>query len=564
MGRNHEVLETIAWFDELGLTDTATVGGKGANLGELIRAGLPVPPGFVVTTAAYERAIEAAGVRDELRTLFAEACRQADEPAALAAASARLQELVRKAGTPPDVSDAVLAAYHRLGVEVPVAVRSSATAEDTAGTSFAGMHETFANVVGDAALLERLVDCWSSLYGERVIAYRASQGLTEEPALAVVVQRMVASERAGVLFTADPSTGDRDRLVIEGAFGLGEVVVSGDVEPDTYVVAKDGPQLLSVRVGHKTHKLVGGPGGSIVRVELEGGEADERVLNDHEQLALAHLGMQVESHYGEPQDIEWAMADGETFLVQSRPITTLGHAPAPRSDSSPAVGRLLVRGLAASTGAASGRVRVLVSPKDGNQLEPGEVLVAQMTNPDWVPTIRRAAAVVTDGGGMTCHAAIVTRELGVPCVVGTHNATSTLHDGELVTVDGAEGAVYEGERRRDVKDGPRALEVEASPAVVVGEALATRIYVNLAIADRAEQVAVQPVDGVGLLRARVHGHRRPRWGAPTRALGQGRTGRVPDPHVRLAAADHPSIRTAPGRVPDHRLPHERVPRARRR
>ncbi len=397
-----------------------------------------------------------------------------------------------------------------------------------------------------------------------MIAYRASQGLTEEPALAVVVQRMVASERAGVLFTADPSTGDRDRLVIEGAFGLGEVVVSGDVEPDTYVVAKDGPQLLSVRVGHKTHKLVGGPGGSIVRVELEGGEADERVLNDHEQLALAHLGMQVESHYGEPQDIEWAMADGETFLVQSRPITTLGHAPAPRSDSHPpsagcSFGAWPRRPVPPADGSACWS-----PPRTGSQLEPGEVLVAQMTNPDWVPTIRRAAAVVTDGGGMTCHAAIVTRELGVPCVVGTHDATSTLHDGELVTVDGAEGAVYEGERRRDVKAGPRALEVEASPAVVVGEALATRIYVNLAIADRAEQVAAQPVDGVGLLRAEfmvtdalggVHPRELSARGAQDEFLT-----RMSD----VAAADHPRLRTAPGRVPDHRLPHERVPRARRR
>ena len=493
--------ETISWFDELGLTDTATVGGKGANLGELTRAGLPVPPGFVVTTAAYERAIEAAGVRDDLRTRFAEACNQVDDPGALTAASDRLQELVRKAGPPPEVADAVLAAYHRLGVDVPVAVRSSATAEDTAGTSFAGMHETFANVVGDVALLERLVDCWTSLYGERVIAYRAGQGLTEEPALAVVVQSMVASERAGVLFTADPSTGDRDRIVIEGAFGLGEVVVSGDVEPDTYVVAKDGPRLLSTRVGHKTHKLLGGPGGSVIRVELEGGEADAQVLDDHEQLTLASLGMQVEAHYGAPQDIEWAMADGETFLVQSRPITTLGVASAPTNDAPRTTGRLLVRGLAASTGAASGRVRVLVSPKDGNQLEPGEVLVAPMTNPDWVPAIRRAAAVVTDGGGMTCHAAIVTRELGVPCVVGTHSATSTLHDGDLVTVDGAEGAVYEGVLPRDRIGGTSAVKVEAPSPVVGGEALGTRIYVNLAIADHAELVAAQPVDGVGLLRA---------------------------------------------------------------
>jgi pyruvate,water dikinase len=381
----------VAWFEDIHLTDRATVGGKGANLGEMTRAGLPVPPGFVVTTACYEHAMQTGGVRNELQALFAEARRQVDEPEALIETACRLQELVRTAGMPPALADAVLAAYHRLGADQPVAVRSSATAEDTAGTSFAGMHETFANVVGDSALLERLVDCWCSLYGPRAIAYRASQGLTEDPALAVVIQRMVASDRAGVLFTADPSTGRRDRMVIEGAFGLGEAVVSGQVEPDTYVLTKEGPRLLTARVGHKTHKLVSGPGGTVERVALGTDEADARVLNDEETTALARLGQRVEAHYGEPQDVEWAIADGETFLVQARPITALDGGPVLAAAPLPEGGKLLVRGLAASTGSASGRVRVLVSPQDGGQLEAGEVLVAPMTNPDWVPTIRRAA-----------------------------------------------------------------------------------------------------------------------------------------------------------------------------
>ena len=498
MEHNHGA---VVWFDELGIADTAVAGGKGANLGELTRAGLPVPPGFVVTAAGYERAVDQGGVRDELRALFAEACGQTDSPAELAETAERLRALVRKAGVPPTVAEAVLAAYHRLGADLPVAVRSSATAEDTAGTSFAGMHETFANVVGDAAVLERLVDCWVSLYSERVISYRVGQGLTDEPRIAVVVQQMVASERAGVLFCADPSTGDRDRIVIEGAFGLGEVVVSGQVEPDTYVLAKDGPRLLSARVGHKTHKLVSAPGGTVERVELDPDEADARVLTDEEAVALARLGIQVEAHYGEPQDVEWAIADGATFLVQSRPITTLSPEQLPTPAAAPTSGRLLVRGLAASTGAASGRVRVLLSPKDGSQLKRGEVLVAPMTNPDWVPTIRRAAAVVTDGGGMTCHAAIVSRELGVPCVVGARVATSALRDGELVTVDGAEGAVYEGELSPERAARPSAIRV-GEPVVAAGvEPLATRLYVNLAMADHAEDVAAQPVDGVGLLRA---------------------------------------------------------------
>jgi len=492
------MVPVIAWFEDLSSADVATVGGKGANLGELASGGFPVPPGFVVTAAGFLDAMEAGGARDDLRDLFATAPERADDPAALADLADELRQLVRSAGVPSKLRDEVLTAYRRLGDDVPVAVRSSATAEDSAGTSFAGMHETFANVIGDDAVIDRLLDCWVSLYGERVISYRAGQGMTEEPVIAVVIQQLVQSERAGVLFTADPSSDDRSRIVVEGALGLGEVVVSGQVEPDTYVVAKDGPRLVHVRVGHQTHKLVSGPDGTVVRVDLDEPDREARVLSDEECLALARLGMDVEAHYGTPQDVEWAMADGQMFLVQSRPITTLAAQDAEAS-SQEASGKVLLQGLAASSGTASGRVRVLQSPKDGRQLEAGEVLVAPMTNPDWVPTIRRAAAIITDGGGMTCHAAIVSRELGVPCVVGARTATTDLHDGDLVTVDGASGAVYEG----DVVPRQPTVHVDESNRAPVEavEALATRIYVNLAMAEHAAEVAALPVDGVGLLRA---------------------------------------------------------------
>ena len=488
----------IVWFADLGKDDTATAGGKGANLGELCGAGLRVPPGFVVTAAAFLDAMDQGRVRAELRDVFADACARNEDPAALAERSERLRALVRKAGVPDRLRLELLDAYHRLGNDVPVAVRSSATAEDTSGTSFAGMHESFANVVGDAPLLERLVDCWVSLYGDRVISYRASQGLADEPAIAVVVQALVESERAGVLFTSDPSTGDRGHVVVEGAFGLGEVVVSGQVEPDTYVLAKDGPRLLQVRIGHKTHKLIPGAGGTVQRVELTEAEGTARVLSEEEAVALARLGLEVEAHYGAPQDVEWAIANGETYLVQSRPITTLLSPAAPLANTTSGPGEPLLLGLAASAGVASGRVRVLQSPREGNRLQRGEILVAPMTSPDWVPTIRRAAAVVTDGGGMTCHAAIVSRELGVPCVVGARDATSRLRDGELVTVDGAKGAVYEGA----VELATPVVPAAPAPAGIESvEPLATRIYVNLAMAEHAEAVAALPVDGVGLLRA---------------------------------------------------------------
>ncbi|MGD0880293.1 MAG: phosphoenolpyruvate synthase [Acidimicrobiales bacterium] len=486
-------MSAIAWFEDVGLDDVASVGGKGANLGELTRGGLPVPPGFIVTGEAYLDAIDRAGTRAKLRDVLAGL--DPGDQEGLAAAAGTAQGLIEGTAIPPELAHQVLDAYHKLGAGSRVAVRSSGTGEDTAGTSFAGMNATFTNVAGDDELLRRIVGCWASLYGQRVIAYRSLEGVTDEPTLAVVVQEMVASERSGVMFTADPSTGDSDRIVIEGAFGQGEVVVSGLVEPDTYVVVKDGLRLLSVRIGHKTTKIVRGADGSDQEVTLGADEADRRVLLDGEIVELARLGLEVQDHYGSPQDIEWALAGEKTYIVQSRPITTLN----PPTVSPGADHRVLVTGLAASKGTASGPARLLQSPDEGERLLDGEVLVAPMTSPDWVPVMRRAAALVTDGGGMTCHAAIVSRELGLPCVVGTRTATTVLRDGEVVTVDGERGQVLEGVVRAPVA----AAVAAAAPAGQGGpdEALATRLYVNLAVAEHAEEVAALDVDGVGLLRA---------------------------------------------------------------
>ena len=489
--------EFVRWFDQLSRADVGMAGGKGANLGELTSAGLPVPPGFVVTAAAYQASLRVAEVRAEVRRAMAGALASAGDPARLAHDCGALQALVRKAGVAPQVRAAVLAAYSRLGPDVCVAVRSSATAEDGAETSFAGMNETFTNVSGDDDLIEHVLACWVSLFGQKVVSYRAARGLAEEPAMAVVVQRMVESDRSGVAFSADPVTGDPANVVVEAALGLGEVVVGGAVEPDTYVVAKDTGRPVSVRIGHQTHKIVRCAGGGDQRVELDGADADRRVLDDAELAELTDLVVRVERHYGAPQDTEWAIEGGRLWLLQSRPITTIGTT---GSGARPA-GRAaeLVSGLAASPGVVCGRVRVLHSPDEGPRLRGGEILVAEMTNPDWVPTIRRAAALVTDGGGVTCHAAIVARELGVPCVVGTRDATKVLPDGELVTVDGGTGKVTRGESR------PAASARVVEPGPTVGATapppLATRLYVNVAMPDVAERAAALPVDGVGLLRA---------------------------------------------------------------
>ena len=489
--------DTIRWFSELGIADTATVGGKGANLGELTAAGLPVPPGFVITAAAYLRTVADAGIRESLGRAASGAA--AEAPDAFLDLSGTATAQIREVGLPPDLEESILQAFRALGADA-VAVRSSATSEDTAGTSFAGMNETFTNVRTEPDLLAAVRDCWASAYGARVLAYRASQGITDEPAIAVVVQRMVHAERSGVMFSADPGTGDRSRIVIEAAFGLGEVVVGGQLVPDTYVVDKATPTLLEMRTGYKDHQIVAGPDGRDQRRELSPAEATRRVLTDDEALALAELARLVESHYGQPQDMEWAMEGSGTFLVQSRPITTLDRSPAAAAGVADGTvpGRRLVAGQGASPGARSGPVRILASADQAGEFLDGEVLVAAMTSPDWMPIMRRAAALVTDGGGTTCHAAIVSRELGIPAVVGTRTATHVLHDGQQVSVDGRRGVVEaatSGAPRVAVTAAPRPRPAPAA------EVTATRLFVNLAMADHAEAIAQTDVDGVGLVRA---------------------------------------------------------------
>ena len=497
-------MEFVRWFENIRLSDEKLVGGKGANLGELTIAKLPVPPGFVVTSDAYRYALEHAGVDAPLAALFAGA--SAASTADLKKVSDQARGLINSIALPEDLAAAILEAFHKLGPDIRVAVRSSGTGEDAGDTSFAGMNATFTNVAGDEELLKMIVECWASLYGSRVISYRLTRAITDVPAMGVIVQEMIPSERAGVMFTADPSTGDTSRIVIDAAFGQGEVVVSGEVECDTYVIAKSGPALLQVRVGNKSFKLVRGPDGKDLHVDLSPEEGARRVLSDEEAVDLARMGLATEAHYGSPQDTEWAIADGHHYIVQSRPITTLA---AVAKNETPAVAlRPLLQGLAASSGRATGYVRVLESPDQGDELLAGEILVARMTSPDWVPTMRRAGALVTDGGGTTCHAAIVSRELGVPCVVGARTATTVLRTGELVTVDGGEGAVYAGavglnaapanEVTTTVQVRSEAGRSEADHGALP---LATRLYVNLAFAEHAEETAALDVDGVGLLRA---------------------------------------------------------------
>ena len=494
----------IRTFGEIDRRDVPLVGGKGANLGELTRAGFPVPPGFVVTIEGYRRVCagepQAQRVAAELARLVV------DDADSLRERSAALRRLVAGAPLPDDLRDAILGAYHALGDDVYVAVRSSATAEDTADFSFAGMFESYLDVRGDEALLRAVRACWASSFGGRVLFYRLTQGMPAEMPVAVVVQRMIASEKSGVMFTADPATHDRSHLVVEAAWGLGEVVVGGQVTPDTYVLEKDTLRVLRRDVARKSHLLARDPAaGTTARIDLAGDPRETaQVLGEDELRAVGALGRRVEAHYGSAQDIEFAIEGGTVYLTQSRPITTLRPQDAAPEVAAAAAGPPLVRGLGASPGIAYGAVHVLESPAEAARLHDGEVLVTRMTSPDWVPIMRRAAAIVTDAGGMTSHAAIVSRELGIPCVVGTRDGTRRLANGAAVTVDGSKGTVTAGAAKAEPAERPGAAPA-ASRATAAEPGYrpvtATRLYVNLAEPERAESVARGDVDGVGLLRA---------------------------------------------------------------
>lgn len=493
-------------IDQVRLPDAPSVGGKAANLGELTHARFPVPPGFVVTKDGYLQAMEDAGVRDMLRARGLPPAGADD--AALTAASGELRSTVLGAPVSDALRDEIVDAYHELGDSVRVAVRSSAPAEDAADTSYAGIHDSFTDICGPDALVEAIRKCWASLWSERALTYRSVQGVTEEPSVAVVVQLMVDSDTSGVTFTADPRTGARDRMVVEAAAGLGEVVVGGQVEPDTYVLSKDGFHLLDEHIGSQTFAITADASGERT-TEIPLDQRGDRVLTNTQLERLALLALSVEERYHAPQDLEFAFAGDKLWIVQTRPITTLGdHTPpvdAGRPEPAP-TGAVLAHGLGASPGTVTGRVRILRSVTDAHQLHDGDILVAPMTRPDWLPVLRRAAAIVTDGGGITCHAAIVGRELGRPVVVGTRTATTTLVDGAVVTVDGDAGTVCEG-----ALGTAEPAATDSAPAAPGGiphagsfswaEPTGTSVYVNLATPDAAERVAAMDVDGVGLLRA---------------------------------------------------------------
>ena len=496
-GASMKEVPNILWLEEIRKEDISSVGGKGASLGEMASIGLPVPPAFVVTAQAFRRFLVETGLDQKLFKVSDNL--DVENNAALEKAADTIKALVMKAKMPAAIKDDIKASYKKMSQkDLIVAVRSSATAEDLPDASFAGQQETYLNIKGEVALLSAVQNCWASLYGARAIYYRAKQGFEDSTVnIAVVVQQLVHSEKAGVMFTSHPISGE-PLTIIEGSWGLGEAVVSGSVSPDNYVFDQRTESITEKTITNKNVEIVPDGSHGTKLVAVDAARQDAQVLSDAEVAKLAMYGKIAENHYGVPQDVEWGIVAGTIYILQSRPITTIGKKEATGMSGQSKDAKILLKGQGAAPGTASGKVVIIRDAKDTGKVKEGDILVTRMTNPDMVPAMRKVAAIVTDEGGMTCHAAIVSRELGTPAVVGTKTGTQQLVNGHLVTVDGEMGLVYEG-----AVGGAAQANVGGAAPVVVGSApiiTATSVKVNVSIPEAAARAAATGADGVGLLR----------------------------------------------------------------
>ncbi|HBT57895.1 MAG TPA: phosphoenolpyruvate synthase, partial [Pseudomonas sp.] len=508
------MLEYVVSFEQLGVNDVERVGGKNASLGEMIsnlaNAGVTVPGGFATTADAYREFLEQSGLNDRIHAALDKL--DVDDVNALAETGAQIRQWVMDADFPPALDKAIREAFAKLSDGNPnlaVAVRSSATAEDLPDASFAGQQETFLNIRGVDNVIHAAKEVFASLFNDRAIAYRVHQGFDHKlVALSAGVQRMVRSETgtAGVMFTLDTESGFRDVVFITGAYGLGETVVQGAVNPDEFYVHKPTlaagrPSILRRNLGSKAIKMVYGDeakaGRSVKTVDVDLAERSRFCLSEEEVVNLAKQAVIIEQHYGRPMDIEWAKDgdDGKLYIVQARPETVKSRSSANVMERYllKEKGTVLVEGRAIGQRIGAGRVRIVNDVAEMDKVQPGDVLVSDMTDPDWEPIMKRASAIVTNRGGRTCHAAIIARELGIPAVVGCGNATTELKDGQEVTVSCAEGdtgLIYAGQLSFDIKTN----SVDAMPP------LPFKIMMNVGNPDRAFDFANLPNEGVGLAR----------------------------------------------------------------
>jgi pyruvate,water dikinase len=502
--------DLILFFKDIDKEDIPKVGGKGANLGEMWNAGFPVPPGFAVTVSSYNLFLDENNLKEEISDILKNI--NVDNNKSLEKAASEAQRKIERGKIPDSVAREVIKSYSKISgflKKAQVAVRSSATAEDLPSASFAGQQATFLNVKGEANLLLKIKECWASLFTPRAIFYRVQNKISHDKIkISVIVQKMVQSEVSGVMFTLNPVTNEKDRIIIEAVWGLGEMIVQGSVVPDHYVVQKDTFSILSKEVSDQRVQLIK-VNNTTKEVEVPKEKRAIQKITDREIVHLAKIGQKLQDHYYFPQDVEWAKEGRNIFIVQTRPVTTIEKtAESVREEikREKALGQEdinlpespILTGSAASPGIGTGHVKIILTPKEIGKMQQGDVLVSKMTSPDFVPAMKKAAAIITDEGGQTSHAAIVSRELGVPCIVGTKLATKILKEGYVVTVDGAKGQIFLGSKVKITK-------TEASSDDLIQKyshtKTATKVYVNLAEPERAKEISKLNVQGVGLLRA---------------------------------------------------------------
>src|SRR3989344_5879348 len=498
-------IDFVKWFSELDKDSIKTAGGKGANLAEIYNLGVAVPPGFVVTAQAYDYFIKKAKIDKKIKELLEkidyENTKQLDEITALIRAS------IENSNLPKELEEEILESYDDLSaadINIPkgsaldilnvasepvfVAVRSSATAEDLADASFAGQQDTYLNIKGEKDLLLNIKKCFASLFTSRATYYRNKKGFKhEETSLAVVVQKMINSDKSGVIFSKDPSY-KNDNIIIEAVWGLGEGIVSGRITPDKYVVSEE-LEIIDKKISEKKEAITRDSSGNQEIVKLREEKAKHQALKEQEIKKLAEMALRLEEHYHKPQDIEFAIEGDEIYIVQTRPITTIGKR-IEKAGLTEIKGESILSGLAASPGIGVGIVKIIADLKDLDKISKGDILVTKMTNPDMVVTMQKCSAIITDEGGLTAHAAIVSREMGIPCVVGTQEATKKLKDGEVITVDGYTGKIYLG----------KLAETEKKEVLPVTAKTKTQIKVIVDLPTYAERAAKTGIKKVGLTR----------------------------------------------------------------
>lgn len=502
----------VYWFKEIGKEDGALVGGKGANLGEIFNLGIPVPPGFIVSSEAYFHFIKENNLNGRIREFLTMADK--NRPESFTAVSEKIKKLIVSSPIPKEISTEVIKAYFKLGgiFKNPlVAVRSSATAEDLPDASFAGQQRTFLNIEGETHLIEAVRECWASLFEPRAIFYREEKKFDHfKVGLAIPVQKMIQSAVSGIVFTCDPVTGEKNKIVVDAIYGLGELIVQGEVTPDHFVVDKENFKIVQKIISEQKIMLIK-KNNVTKKFSVPQSWQKKQKISDNEVIKVAKIAEKLHRHYFFPQDCEFALdKKRKIFFVQTRPVTTLKESQEKQSteelkeikkaEDQIEDKTVLLSGSAASPGIGWGAVVLVKSKKEIGKVKQGDILVTSMTTPDFVPAMKKVSGIVTDKGGLTSHAAIVSRELGVPCVVGTETATKVLKNGEVITVDGGKGKVYKGGLKIKSKI-IEPEEVSHSKQENLLLKTATKLYVNLADWSISKEVGQKNVDGVGLLRA---------------------------------------------------------------